>query len=126
MSRKTTIWHVTPESNIDQIEEHGLQPASVGIETWIGGAKSPERVTEGVYVCRTQRAIRSYAQSCLGDVLNRLDNDEGLALYRAKVDVDRLTSDPESDRNPHEPDAWIHVDAIPDPELVETDFLSDE
>ena len=123
---ETVVWHVTPESNIEDIEENGLQTQPCAA-TWLdtGDPTNPERVMEGIYVTRKRRTMESYAASCLEDVRAQMDDGEQFALYKAKVDVSRLTTDPESDIAPDEPDAWIHADPIEDPELVTVGVLED-
>lgn len=125
MARTTTVvWHVTPESNIEDVEENGLEPrpcAMTYLDT--GDVANPERVKEGIYVTRKRSTMEAYAATCLEDVRSGMADGEEFALYKAEVDVARLTTDPESDVNPHEPDAYIHVDPIEDPELVEVGVL---
>lgn len=119
MSRtETTVWHVTPESNVNDVQENGLQPRGVGIETYIGEPPNVERVTEGVYVTRRRRTMERYAETCLDDVHYEMDDGERFALFKATVEKDRLTSDPESDLDPDGPNAYIHVGSIEDVELV--------
>jgi hypothetical protein len=125
MARNTTVvWHVTPESNIDTVEENGLQ-LSPCAATWLdtGDATNPERVMKGIYVTRQRSTMEAYATTCLDDLQREMGDDERLALYKAEVDVSRLTTDPESDIAPEEPDAWIHADPIDDPELVTVGVL---
>lgn len=128
MPRKTTVWHVSPESNMDQIEREGLQPKPCTVMTWLdtGDPMNPERVTEGVYVCRRRRAMEIYAATCLEDVRRQMGDDERFALYKATVDTGRLTTDPESDLDPDSPDAWIYAGSIEDPDLVTVGVLEDD
>jgi len=121
---KVTVWHVTPESNIESVQENGLQTRPCGA-TWLGDKRNPERVMEGVYVCRRRRTMETYAATCLNDVRREIDGGEQFALFKAKVSKDRLTTDPESDVAPETPDAWIHADPIDDPELVTVGVLDE-
>jgi len=125
MTRDTTVvWHVTPESNINAVGDQGLQPSPCAV-TYLdnGDAMNPERVTEGIYVTRKRSTMEAYAATCLADLQREMDDNEQLALYKSEVDVSRLTTDPESDIAPNEPDAWIHADPIDDPELVTVGVL---
>jgi len=124
MNSKTTVWHVTPESNLESVEENGLEPRPCAM-TWLGDKRDPERVEEGVYVTRRRRAMEVYAETCLHDVRREMDNGERFALFRATVDRDRLTTDPESDTDPSGPDAYIHADPIDNLELVTVGVLDE-
>lgn len=124
MGRTITVYHVTPESNIEAVEETGLEPRPCA-EVYVGDKREPDVVREGIYVTRRRRAMERYAELCLKDVRAGMQEGERFALFRADVDASRVVEDPESALNPHEPDAYICADAIDDPELVDVGILDE-
>lgn len=117
---RTTIWHVTPESNVGEIAEVGLQPRPLAARPLTGSwSDGVERLEEGIYVCGKRRSMEVYAATCLEDVRWEMAEGERFALYKATVDRSRLHEDPEwQTAVGSHPKAYICGGEIPDPELV--------
>ena len=128
MTTQTTVWHVTPESNIDDIEANGLEANGLVMYPQVPLTDDPvgphRPVKQGVYVCRSRKTVERYAATSLGDVQYEMADGERFALYKAKVETERLHVDPEWEtaqnrfhRGPS-PKGYIVEGDIPDPELV--------
>ena len=119
---QTLVWHVTPESNIEEIQEDGLQPSSCTARPMRLVDGSYEQLEEGIYVTGKRRTAEKYAEIALHDVRHEMCNDERFALFKARVDRSRLWSDPEDAGGLT---AYICEDEIEDPELVTVGVLKD-
>jgi len=123
---RTTIWHVTPESNIDQIQEDGLRPRPCTIKPMYMDNGEYERLDEGVYVCGRRRSMEVYASACLHDVRAEMNEGERFALFKSTVDRSRLHEDPEWQiATGSHPKAYICEGVIEDPELVTVGVLDE-